>query len=497
MLTLGLALVVLGLFGLVLRGVRRLWPGSITRPRIVLLQVALVAAWVFGGNLLAEIRERSAQNAWRAVEPAAVAAAKTRDAAPNPAGLELVKLAALLGIRIGPPDGTSVSEPDPLGEVGLAGLFAYLDGAFKQPDDRLGRAPAELRAWLVLQDVPARAVEKHLLAAGRDIVPAIPVVAWQDLQSIHARLKLAVDRSWSAAAAQLREELAYAASHLIRRLDDCAATRPSMESPASIFSAFDIYRDLDALHDEFDEVRIDQEAQTLTVVTDTIVLEDTVFGRFQIVLDWNQISDDQPYALIALDSNPASVDSAITHPHVRDEHLCEGNGRLSIRRALQQGRLCDFFLLVRQILDTYNADSAYVQLEHWHGSDCRDCGRSMGPDDSTSCERCDAEMCVDCSCSCPDCGVSCCSECRTMCMDCEMDLCTPCLKECPSCGGNICPKCLKAGLCLDCRKKENERDDKESDDNEVQATAGPAGEGAYQAQAPVQPVRLGEAVVSA
>jgi hypothetical protein len=167
MLTLGLALVVLGLFGLVLRGVRRVRPDSITRPRIFLLQVALVAAWVFGGNLLAEIWERSAHDAWRAVDPAAVAAAKTRDSAPNPAGLELVKLAALLGIRIGPPDGAKAPGPDPLGEVGLAGLFAYLDGAFKQPDDRLGRAPAELRAWLVLQDVPARAVEKHLLAAGR------------------------------------------------------------------------------------------------------------------------------------------------------------------------------------------------------------------------------------------------------------------------------------------------------------------------------------------
>lgn len=167
MLTLGLALVVLGLFGLVLRGVRRVWPDSITRPKIALLQIVLVAAWVFGGNLLAEIWERSAHDAWRAVDPAAVAAAKTRDAAPNPAGLELAKLAALLGIRIGPPDGTKVPGPDPLGEIGLAGLVAYLDGAFKQPDDQLGRAPAELRAWLVLQDVPARAVEKHLLAAGR------------------------------------------------------------------------------------------------------------------------------------------------------------------------------------------------------------------------------------------------------------------------------------------------------------------------------------------
>jgi hypothetical protein len=166
MLTLGLALVVLGLFGLALRGMRRLWPGAITRSRIVLLQLLLVGAWVFGGNLLGELRERRVRDAWRAVDPAAVAVAKTTDAAPNRAGRELVRLAAPLGIRIAPaaPKAASI---DPLGEIGLARVGSYLDGAYRQADDRLERAPAELRAWLVLQDAPARAVEKHLLAAGR------------------------------------------------------------------------------------------------------------------------------------------------------------------------------------------------------------------------------------------------------------------------------------------------------------------------------------------
>ena len=167
MLTLGLALVVLGLFGLVLRGLRRLRPGAITRRRIVLLQLALVAVWVFGGNLLGELREQRVRDAWRAVGSEAVASAKAEDAAtPNRASVELVKLASTLGIRIGPRTATAAAS-DPLSDVGLAGLSSYLDGAFKQPDDRVGRPPAELRAWLVLQDAPARAVEKHLIGAGR------------------------------------------------------------------------------------------------------------------------------------------------------------------------------------------------------------------------------------------------------------------------------------------------------------------------------------------
>jgi hypothetical protein len=165
MLTLGLALVVLGLFGLVLRGMRRLRPGAITRPRVVLLQLALVAAWVFGGNLLGELRARSVRDAWRAVGSEVTATAKTGDDAPNRASVELVKLATPLGMRIGPRLATPTAS-DPLGDVGLAGLGPYLDGAFKQPDDRASRAPAELRAWLLVQDAPARAVEKHLLAAG-------------------------------------------------------------------------------------------------------------------------------------------------------------------------------------------------------------------------------------------------------------------------------------------------------------------------------------------
>ena len=157
MLTLGLALVVLGSFGLALRGVRRLWPGAITRFRIVLLQLALVGAWVFGGNLLGELRERRVRDAWTALDPAALAVAKTAEADPNRASVELVRLAVPLGIHLVP--GAAKSAPrDRLSEVGLAGLGPYLDGASRQPDDRIGRAPAELRAWLVLQDAPARAV---------------------------------------------------------------------------------------------------------------------------------------------------------------------------------------------------------------------------------------------------------------------------------------------------------------------------------------------------
>ena len=54
--------------------------------------------------------------------------------------------------------------------------------------------------------------------------------------------------------------------------------------------------------------------------------------------------------------------------------LCEGEGRLPVLRALEQGRLLDFFLLVRNVLSTYNPDGAHLPLSRWRGAPCTDCG---------------------------------------------------------------------------------------------------------------------------
>ena len=68
------------------------------------------------------------------------------------------------------------------------------------------------------------------------------------------------------------------------------------------------------------------------------------------------------------------------------------------RRAADQGgpvhgRLLDFFVLVRQMLETYNSSSPYVSIDDWEGSAATDCGCSMDADDAGSCDRCD-EQCL-------------------------------------------------------------------------------------------------------
>ncbi len=151
--------------------------------------------------------------------------------------------------------------------------------------------------------------------------------------------------------------------------------------------------------------------------------------------------------------------SEFPHPHVRGETLCEGEGMRSIASALRSGRLLDFFEIVRRILQTYNAGSAYVQLARWHGRECRDCGDVVTEDESTSCERCGRDLCLACSVTCGACRGDCCGDCRGECAACDEPLCDRCAVWCDDCDGRFCPDCLVDGACASCRNLENQPDD--------------------------------------
>ena len=122
-----------------------------------------------------------------------------------------------------------------------------------------------------------------------------------------------------------------------------------------------------ALKGEFTNLDIDIKAHEVAVTTDKITLEDVLLGEFEIRLKWDCIGRVQkPYRVIARDPHPAAKNEDVTHPHVQDEHLCEGEGQTAIAAAIAEGRLYDFFLLVSQVLHTYGRGSAYVALDRWH-----------------------------------------------------------------------------------------------------------------------------------
>jgi len=251
---------------------------------------------------------------------------------------------------------------------------------------------------------------------------------------------------------------------LRRQIDQAAGQLDAPDSSGTIATPRDLYRDLLALQNEFDEVDICPRQRKVSAVTETIILEEIDLGRFAIELNWEELGQYQAYSVVALDPNPAASSSDTTHPHVQNGSLCEGEGRVPIRQALRHGRLLDFFIMVRQILRTYNSSSAYVSLDEWQGIDCHDCGRLVVGDERDTCEACEVDLCGDCSTGCRSCDRRCCSECIDSCSDCEEYFCSQCLSRCAECRQQFCEECLTDEKCNACREAEEAEDDLSGDE---------------------------------
>jgi len=274
---------------------------------------------------------------------------------------------------------------------------------------------------------------------------------------MHRLWRQASQRRWSCERILVRglrtrlDELRKAIDTFARDLvADSYHTLPSLKS---------IYADLVVLSSEFAEIQVDLREGHLSAITDPISLEGVELGPFEIRLCWSRLRSGHAYKVHALEPNRAASDS-VSHPHVQDDSLCEGEGKVAIRAALQQGLLLDFFLLVRQILETYNPRSAYVQLSDWLGVACSDCGTSSSEDESFGCGRCGCDLCDDCSRSCNSCGQSSCSSCSSLCTRCDADCCSSCISACRDCGEGYCTECLTDRKCSSCLESEDDEDAK-------------------------------------
>jgi hypothetical protein len=231
------------------------------------------------------------------------------------------------------------------------------------------------------------------------------------------------------------------------------------------------------LQDEFGSVEFEKTENCLSVMTDSITLEGIALGPFKIQLELSkldQLYSSSPYRVIALEANSAATDSAVTHPHVNCEKLCEGEGSAAIRAAIEEGRICDFFTLVRSVLNTYCADSPYVALEDWDGTSCYDCGYTVSSEDRYYCYRCEHDYCADCSSYCHRCEETICLGCGGQCAGCEEFLCLNCVSKCEQCEGLFCELCLEDGTCQNCREElENKDEPQETEVNECENTDQP------------------------
>jgi len=239
-----------------------------------------------------------------------------------------------------------------------------------------------------------------------------------------------------------------------------------------------LIKELDALEGEFGDIEFDASKNTISVITEPITLKDVYLGPFKIQMEINKLDHlyyNSPYYVIALEPNPAATNKSVTHPHVSDERLCEGEGSAAIKAALEEGRICDFFTIVRSILNTYSADSPYVSLDDWYDSGtCHDCGYTMSSEDSYYCEHCGHDYCPECSTFCRHCEETVCLGCSGQCSYCEDMLCRNCVSNCDGCGELFCQSCLEENLCPNCREEqENENEQQDTEINERENTSQP------------------------
>jgi hypothetical protein len=293
---------------------------------------------------------------------------------------------------------------------------------------------------------------------------SLPVAQWQRCQQLAASLETAGQRSWQLAVCCRRVELAAAAVDLEESLRRCSDQLKLNASPNRAPSVADLYREFIALQEDFAEFKHDPDLHLLAVTTDPVILDGIDLGRFQIRLDYQRLYEAQPYTVVALEPNPATSNSSITHPHVSDDTVCEGDGRRAIQAAVSQGRLLDFFTLVSQLLQTYTPGRAYVELESWNGITCHDCGSIMDEDDRFHCSRCEEAVCGDCGTVCSACEQFYCNGCSSTCQCCDNSTCVYCLDSCRNCGLRVCSECLNQGLCEHCHEDQNESDQEYTDD---------------------------------
>ena len=324
--------------------------------------------------------------------------------------------------------------------------------------------------WSVARQLRGRLVKDHEWLRNSEL----PESAWSDCQAQFRRIRKAQSHHWEGAVRVSRRDARDALTQLLIGIEGSRnAIDPDRNAPV-VMSAAEIYRDLISLDDEFPEVRCDLDRGHLSAVTDPIELEEVFLGAFEIRLHFMHQPLD--YEIVACDPQPPRCCDHVTHPHVEDQSLCEGEGRAAIRNSLQQGRLADFFLIVRQILNTYNGSSAYVALDRWQGRDCPGCGSELNDDECSECEACGSDFCHACVSDCTVCGSFGCDDCQVKCPECEESVCRHCLTKC--CGEPLCERCLDDKNCRYCQAKTQE------DEQQAARTA-------------VHAVCLGEAAVSA
>ncbi len=221
------------------------------------------------------------------------------------------------------------------------------------------------------------------------------------------------------------------------------------------------------LDQEFDAVEVGERGHTLTVHTESIALEEVYLGPFAIELDLTTLDRSRPrYRIEALAPNPASGNDNVPHPHVQSGRLCEGDATAAIAAALRDGRLCEFFLIVGQVLRTYNPSSPYVPLSEWDSAGCYECGRRG---DLSSCDECGHDFCDECCVWDDHVEKTACVNCSRTCHHDHLLHHPDSIETCDDCGETFCAERLDdSSRCPTCAQAAPETPNPETPDDTIQ-----------------------------
>ena len=167
------------------------------------------------------------------------------------------------------------------------------------------------------------------------------------LFSLRRHIDKAETHGWRLASIRLSQRLASVLRAVEVALNDLRER--SQHIASSIPSLRDLLAELRQLADEFGAVTIDTKRRFLAVTTDSLVLDGMNLGSFALRLHWSRLahrSEADCFEIVAQDESRASAaNSSVTHPHVRDGHLCAGDATAALRRAVAEGRLFDAFAM--------------------------------------------------------------------------------------------------------------------------------------------------------
>jgi hypothetical protein len=303
----------------------------------------------------------------------------------------------------------------------------------------------------------------------------------QDVTTQSRKMGASLVHGWFSAAdrccsrvSRLLSDISYSASRI----------RPLTEGPREENPKLStLVNELNQIKKEFGGIELNTAENYISVETESIELEGVYLGPFKIQLELDRLSElykSPPYFVIALDQHPAATSEEVTHPHVSNEQLCEGDGSVAIRAALEQGRLSDFFTMARSILNTYNPDSPYISLYDWDGEPCYECGYIMGSDNSYYCSFCDRAFCEECTTCCRSCDETVCLGCAAKCEVCEEPVCPRCARvRCIKCKIVCCESCIDEDLCLDCQKESEVSNEEQG--NQIKRASENTGQGQSEA----------------